>query len=94
MANPAQKTILLEQTYDELEVICTKFQKRIWSQKYGDKNLLRELARVYEKDIGEDYDKLKEILNKFQDESGATDMEVKTLLRELARVYEKDIEDD
>jgi len=26
MVNPNQKTILLEQTYDELKVICTKFQ--------------------------------------------------------------------
>ena len=26
MANPDQKTILVEQTYDELKAICTKFQ--------------------------------------------------------------------
>ena len=26
MANPDQKTILLEQAYDELKSICTKFQ--------------------------------------------------------------------
>ena len=26
MANPDQKTILLEQAYDELKAICTKFQ--------------------------------------------------------------------
>ena len=26
MANPDQKTILLEQAFDELKAICTKFQ--------------------------------------------------------------------
>jgi len=26
MANPDQKTILLEQTYDELKAICSNFQ--------------------------------------------------------------------
>jgi len=26
MANPDQKTILLEKAYDELKAICTKFQ--------------------------------------------------------------------
>jgi len=56
MANPDQKTILLEQAYDELKAICTKFQDQSGATDMEVKTLLRELARVYEKDIGYDYD--------------------------------------
>ena len=55
MANPEQKTILLEQAYDELKAICSKFQDESWATDM-EVNLLRELARVYEKDIDDDYD--------------------------------------
>ncbi len=53
MANPDQKTILLEQAY---EVICTKFQDESGATDMEVKTLLRELARVWEKDIDADYD--------------------------------------
>ena len=53
MANPDQKTILLEQAYDEIKVICTKFQDESGATDMEVKNLLRELARVWEKNIDE-----------------------------------------
>ena len=56
MAIPNQKTILLEQAYEELKVICTKFQDESGATDMEVKTLLRELARVYEKDIDENYD--------------------------------------
>ena len=56
MANPEQKTKLLEQAYEELKVICTKFQEESGATDMEVKTLLRELARVYEKDIDDDYD--------------------------------------
>ena len=56
MANPDKRTILLEQTYDEIKVICTKFQEESGASFMEVKTLLRELARVWEKDIYEDYD--------------------------------------
>ena len=56
MANPDQKTILLEQAYEELKAICTKFQDQSGATDMEVKTLLRELARVYEKDPEEDYD--------------------------------------
>ena len=56
MANPNQKTILLNQAYDELKEICTKFQDESGATDMEVKTLLRELARVYEKDIDEDCD--------------------------------------
>ena len=56
MANPDQKTILLEQTYDELRTICTKFQDQSGATDMEVKTLLRELARVYEKDMDDNYD--------------------------------------
>ena len=49
MANPDQKTILLEQAYDEIKVICTKFQDESGATDMEVKTLLRELARVWEK---------------------------------------------
>ena len=51
MANPDQKTILLEQVYDELKAICTNFQEWSGAIEIEVKTLLRELARTYEKDI-------------------------------------------
>ena len=56
MANPDLKTILLEQAYDELKAICTKFQDESGATDMEVKTLLRELARVYEKDIDGYYD--------------------------------------
>ncbi len=56
MANPDQKTIFLEQAYDELKAICTNFQDESGAKDMDVKTLLRELARVYEKDIDDDYD--------------------------------------
>ena len=56
MANPDQKTILLEQAYDELKTICTNFQDQSGATDMEVKTLLRELARVYEKDIDDNYD--------------------------------------
>ncbi len=55
MANQNQKTILLEQAYDELKTICTKFQDESGATGMEVKTLLRELVRVYEKDIDDDY---------------------------------------
>ena len=56
MANPDQKTILLEQAYDELKAICTKFQYESGATDMEVKTLLRKLARVYDKNIDDDYD--------------------------------------
>ncbi len=55
MANSDQKTILLEQAYYEVKAICTKFQEESGATDMEVKTLLRELARVYEKDIDEDF---------------------------------------
>ena len=49
MANPDQKTILLEQAYDEIKVICTKFQDESGATDMEVKTLLRELARFGKK---------------------------------------------
>ena len=56
MTNPDQKTILLEQAYDEPKAICIKFQDQSVATDMEVKTLLRELARVYEKDIDDHYD--------------------------------------
>jgi len=56
MVNPDQKTILLEQAYDELKEICTKFQDQSGAPDMEVKTLLRELARVYERDLDDNYD--------------------------------------
>ena len=48
MANPDQKTILLEQTYTEIKEICTKFQEDSGASDIEVKTLLRELASVWE----------------------------------------------
>ena len=55
MANPDQKTILIEQAYDEIKAICSKFQDKSGATDMEVKTLLRELARVWEKDIDNDY---------------------------------------
>ncbi len=51
MNNPEKKTILLEQAYEELKSICSKFQDETGATDMEVKTLLRELARVWEKDI-------------------------------------------
>ena len=56
MTNQDQKTILLEQAYEELKEICTRFQDESGATDMEVKTLLRELARVYEKEIDEGYD--------------------------------------
>jgi len=56
MANPDQKTILLEKAYEELKSVCSKFQAESGASDMEVKTLLRELARVWEKNIDEDYD--------------------------------------
>jgi len=56
MANPDQKTILLEQVYDEIKVIRTKFQDESGATDMEIKTLLRKLARVWENNIDDDYD--------------------------------------
>ena len=56
MANPDKKTILLQKAYEELKSICIKFQDETGATNMEVKTLLRELARVYEKDIDDDYD--------------------------------------
>ena len=56
MTNLDQKTILLEQAYEEIKVICAKFQDESGATDIEVKTLLRELARVWEKNIYEDYD--------------------------------------
>ena len=56
MSNPVQKTILLEQAYKKIKVICTKFQDESGATDMEVKTLLRELARVWEKDIDANYD--------------------------------------
>ena len=38
MANPDQKTILLEQAHEEIKVICAKFQDESGAYRYGGKN--------------------------------------------------------
>ena len=56
MANPDQKTILLEQAYEELKSVCSKFQKESGSTDMEVKTLLRELARVWENEIDDYYE--------------------------------------
>ena len=50
MANPNQKTILLEQTYEDIKEICRKFQEDSGASDMEIKTLLRELARIWEKE--------------------------------------------
>ena len=48
MANRDQRTLLLEQTYDEIKLLCTKFQEESGASDMEVKTLLRKLARVWE----------------------------------------------
>ena len=48
MANPDQKTILLEHAYEGIKEICTKYQEDSRASDMEVKTLLRELARVWE----------------------------------------------
>ena len=50
MANPNQKTILLEQAFEDIKEICIKFQEDSGASDMEVKTLLRELARVWEKE--------------------------------------------
>ena len=56
MANPDQKIILLEQAYEELKLVCSKFQKESGATDMEVKTLLRERARVWENEIDDDYE--------------------------------------
>jgi len=47
---------LLEQAYDELKSVCSKFQEESGAADMEVIFLLRELARVFGKNINEDYD--------------------------------------
>ena len=48
MANPDQKTILIEQTSKDIIEICKKFQDHSGSSNSEVKILLREIARLWE----------------------------------------------
>ena len=50
MANPDQKTILLEHAYEEIKEICIKLQEDSGASDMEVKTLLRELAKVWEKE--------------------------------------------
>ena len=56
MANPNQKTKLLEKAYGEIKLVCSKFHEESGATDMEVKILLRELSRVWEKNIDEDYD--------------------------------------
>ena len=48
MANPDQRTILIEQTSKDIIEICKKFQDDSGSSNSEIKTLLREIARLWE----------------------------------------------
>ena len=48
MANPDQKTILIEQASKDIIEICKKFQDDSGSSNYEIKTLLKEIARLWE----------------------------------------------
>ena len=48
MANPEQKTILIEETSKDIIEICKKFQADSGSSNSEVKTLLREIARLWE----------------------------------------------
>ena len=48
MANPNQKKILIEETSKDIIKICKKFQADSGSSDSEVKNLLREIARLWE----------------------------------------------
>ena len=47
MANPDQKTILIEQAYEEIKEICNKFQENSGASDMEVKSLLWDLSRVW-----------------------------------------------
>ena len=47
MANPDQKTILIEETSNDIIKICKKFQADTGSTDSEVKNLLREIVRLW-----------------------------------------------
>tara|TARA_B100000886_G_C20390044_1_gene477830 strand:- start:891 stop:1076 length:186 start_codon:yes stop_codon:yes gene_type:complete len=55
MANPDQKTILLEQAYGGLKSICSKFQNESRVTDIEVKTLPREIVRVWGENIEDDY---------------------------------------
>ena len=57
MANPDQKTILLEQAYEELKAICTKFQDESGATNMEVKTLLKQIEKVYEEYNDEDHER-------------------------------------
>ena len=50
------KNNIARTAYDELKAICTKFRDQSGATDMEVKTLLRELARVYDKNIDDDYD--------------------------------------
>ena len=48
MANPDQKTILIEQTSNDIIEICKKFQDDSGVSDFEVKTLLKEIARLWE----------------------------------------------
>ena len=50
MANPNQKTILLEQAWEDIKEICIKLQEEFGTSDMEIKTFLRELERVWEKE--------------------------------------------
>ena len=48
MANPNQKTILIEQASKDIKEICNRFQEDSGSSNSEVKILLREIARLWE----------------------------------------------
>ena len=50
MANPNQKTILIEQAYKDIKQICIRFQEDSRASDMEIKTLLREVAIAWEKE--------------------------------------------
>ena len=48
MANPNQKTILLEQVYGDIKEICSKYKDESGASNLEIKTLLRELASAWD----------------------------------------------
>ena len=48
MANPDQKTVLIEQAFKDIKEICRKFQDDSGSSNSEVKTLLREIASLWE----------------------------------------------
>mgnify|MGYP001266741576 CR=1 FL=1 len=48
MANPDQKTILIEQAYKDIQEICKKFHDDSGASNSEVKNLLNEIANLWE----------------------------------------------